>query len=70
MMNNIDYESLRRDLIDYFGTATNLYPLAILEVIKIETATNNELINIATNNGFNIEDYKIIQKNIKLNRDL
>jgi len=70
MINNIDYDRLRKDLIDYFGTATNYHPLAIFEIIRIENASNNELINIAINNCFDISNYEMFVKSNKLNRDL
>ena len=58
----IDYECLRNDLLCYFGGATKLYPMAIIDYCKVENATNNELIEIATNNGFDISNYKIYRK--------
>ncbi len=57
---NIDYESLRQDLIDYFGTAMTVgFGAAIIDISKVENASNEELINIAKQNGFNINDYVI-----------
>ena len=59
-MNNyeIDIERLRKDLIDYFGIAMfNGSPQAIIELSRVENATPSELINIAQNNGFDINDY-------------
>jgi len=70
MMNNIDYNSLRNDLIEYFGTALRIYPIAIIEISKIELASNSDLLEIAINNGFNISDYEILTKTNKLDRDL
>ena len=61
-MNNyeIDIEKLRRDLIDYFGTAMyNGSPQAQILLSKVENASPNELISIAINNGFDINDYVI-----------
>ena len=66
---NIDYESLRDDLIDYFGAACPFYPIALIDIIKVEKASDEELVNIAINNGFNLSDYEIIVKSNKLNRD-
>lgn len=57
-MSEIDFNLLRRDLIDYFGTAASYYPQALLEVSKIKSATNQELIKIAIANNFDLEDYK------------
>ena len=36
---NIDYEKLRKDLIDYFGSAIELFPASIMDVIRVENAT-------------------------------
>lgn len=58
MIQEIDIETLRKDLIDYFGTAIyTSSPLAIIELSKIENATNEELILIAQNNNFNLNKY-------------
>ena len=57
---NIDFERLRQDLIDYFGTAMTIgFGTAIIDISKIENASNEELINIAKQNGFNINNYVI-----------
>lgn len=57
---NIDFERLRQDLIDYFGTAMTIgFGAAIIDISKIENASNEELINIAKQNGFNINNYVI-----------
>ena len=55
----IDIEALRNDLIDYFGSATPMYPVAYADVIRIENASAQELINIAISNHFDLEDYKV-----------
>ena len=58
-MNEIDYEKLRNDLIDYYGTASyNGFPMAIIELSNVENASNDELINIALNNNINLNNYK------------
>ena len=58
MNDNIDYESLRQDLMNYFGTAIfNGNPLAIMELSKVERASWQELINIARENNININNY-------------
>ena len=55
---DIDIERLRKDLIDYYGTAAfNVAPQAILEVSKIERASARELIEIAEENRINIMKY-------------
>lgn len=58
-MNEIDYEKLRNDLIDYYGTASyNGFPMAIIELSDVENASYEELINIAIKNNFNLNNYK------------
>lgn len=54
---NINYEKLREDLKDYFGTAIKFMPMAIMELSKVESASNEELINIALKNGFDLNNY-------------
>ena len=56
---NFDFEKLRRNLIDYFGTAMSFHPMALMNISKIERATNEQLIEIALNNGFNLDDYLV-----------
>lgn len=65
---NIDIEGLRRDLIDYFGAATSIYPMAIMDVINIENADVYKLIEIAKSNGFDLNDYVIETYSKKLYR--
>lgn len=55
---NIDYEKLRQDLKDYFGTAIGFMPVAIMDVIRVENASEEELIQIAIQNGFNLSEYE------------
>lgn len=56
----IDIEALRRDLINYFGTAMSFNPMAVMDLTKVEKASPEELVDIAQDNGFNLEDYQII----------
>jgi len=56
---NIDIERLRQDLIDYFGSATPIYPVAIMDVIEVENADYYKLMEIANSNVFNLNDYII-----------
>ncbi len=58
-LENIDYEILRRDLIDYFGTAMfSGLPMAIMDLSRVENASYKELIEIALNNNFDLTDYQ------------
>ena len=61
---NIDIKKLNEDLIDYFGTAMyNASPLAMIELVKIEKASNQEIIQIAIDNNFDLNEYVIYTKN-------
>lgn len=54
----INIEKLRNDLIGYFGTALfNGNNMAIVDLSKIEQANDYELIEIAIQNGFNLNNY-------------
>lgn len=55
---NIDYEKLRKDLIDYFGSAMPYFGVAMIEVSNIERASNEELVRIANKNHFDLSKYK------------
>ena len=56
---NIDYEKLRADLIDYFGSAMFVgLPMAIMDLSNIETASYEELIKIAKKNKFDLTKYQ------------
>lgn len=55
----IDIDKLRKDLIDYYGTATSFNPVVYLDLIKIEKASDQELIDIAIKNNINLNDYII-----------
>lgn len=56
---NIDYEKLRGDLMDYFGSAIGLFSVAVMDVIKVENASYSELLEIADQNGFDLSNYKL-----------
>ena len=58
-MENIDFELLRIDLINYFGSATSFYPNAYMDVINVQNATYEELIAIAIENNFDLNNYII-----------
>ena len=55
----IDIETLRKDLIDYFGTAMQFNLMAIMDLTKVENASPEELVEIAQDNNFDLNDYKI-----------
>ena len=53
-MDDIDFGRLRSDLINYFGSATPEFEMAYADVVKVEMASDNELIMIAESNGFDL----------------
>ena len=58
MYNEIDYESLRQDLMNYFGTAiASGMPQAVIDLTRVENANDEELLNIARENNININNY-------------
>lgn len=56
-INDVDFDALRRDLIDYFGCATLIEPFAMSDVINVEGASDIELLNIINSTNLNINDY-------------
>lgn len=56
-MDNIDFERLREDLIDYFGTAMMQFPMAMMDLSKVENASCEELIMIARKCKFDLSKY-------------
>lgn len=59
-IDEIDFNRLRSDLINYFGTAViSASPLALADLSRVENADREELINIAMEIGLNLDNYKI-----------
>jgi len=58
----IDIDELRKDVIDYLGTAKSYNPTATYELGEAYNATDAEIVNIAINKGINIYDYEIKDK--------
>ena len=54
----IDYEKLRSDLIDYYGPAMMYNPMAVVELSEVENAANDKLVQIALQNGFDLNNYE------------
>lgn len=54
----MDYEKLREDLKDYFGTAMSFNPMAVIELSLVENASYDKLVEIAIQNGFDLSDYE------------
>lgn len=62
----IDIERLRNDLINYFGTATNFFKVAYIDLFEVQNASDEIVIKIAIDNNFDLNNYQIDDvKNIK-----
>ena len=59
-INDIDVETLRNDLINKFlGFAFMVSPVGFMDVAEVENATPEELVEIAINNGLDLENYLV-----------
>lgn len=57
---NIDFDLLRNDLLNYFySLAFTVNMATVLESDRVKKASNEELIIIAQENNFNLENYLI-----------
>lgn len=55
---HLDADKLKKDLKDYFGTAMfGGSPLAMMDMVQVEGASEDELVEIAKRNGFDVTDY-------------
>lgn len=58
-MSKYNLRKLRKDLIDYFGTAMNSgFSMAVIDLSDIEKMSDEELLNYAVKNGVDIEKYE------------
>lgn len=58
MRNDIDYERLRKDLMNDFEAAMFCdFPMAIVDLSDVERASHDELIKIAQENGYDLNKY-------------
>ena len=58
MERNIDTNRLRKDLIDYYGTASfNGFPAAFMDLSKIERMSDEELIRFALEKRVDLDKY-------------
>ena len=64
-MNNIDWEQLRKDLINFYegGFYVGGFGVAAMKAEEIKTASNEELLQEANELGVNLENYTIWQRN-------
>lgn len=55
---SIDIDRLRRDLKDYYGTAMfNASPMAVMDLSRIERASDTEIVEEAQKAGVDLTDY-------------
>ena len=59
----IDEEKLRNDLIDLIGPATTIYPVVTSDLVRAECADDEELVQMASSYGININNYEIDEDN-------
>ena len=56
----IDINRLRRDMKDYYGTAMfNGFPMAVMDLSKVERLSDRELVELAQENGVDLRKYII-----------
>ena len=56
----IDVDRLRDDLKEYFtGAYFCASPVALVDLIEVESMTDDKIIQIALQNGFDLDDYTI-----------
>ncbi len=54
----MDYKKLRKDLVDYYGSAmSGGFPMAMMDLAKVEKALDDELVRIAVEVGFDLNKY-------------
>ena len=54
----IDISRLRRDLEDYYGTAMfSGFPMAVMDLPKVERMSAQELVELAQKNGIDLRKY-------------
>ena len=46
------------DLIDYYGSAMSCNPMSVVELSDVQTASNAKLVQIAIQNGFDLNEYE------------
>ena len=56
----IDVNRLRRDMKDYYGTAMfNGFPMAVMDLSRVESMSDQELVELAHKNGVDLRKYII-----------
>lgn len=56
----MDYKKIRKDIIDYYGTAMfSGFPMAMMDISDVKRMTNEELLREAKRIGLKLVKYKI-----------
>ncbi|MBR3897720.1 MAG: hypothetical protein IKJ43_00380 [Bacilli bacterium] len=56
----MDIDRLRKDLEDYYTSAMYFVSkIALIDLTRVQNASDNEIIEIALENGFDLDDYKL-----------
>lgn len=55
----MDYKKLRKDLVDYYGSAmSGGFPMAMMDLAKVERMSEDKLVKTAKKLGFDLSKYK------------
>ncbi len=58
-MNDIDFNKLRKDLTDYYGTAAfSGFPAAMMDASRMSSASSQDLMREASKNGIDLNKYR------------
>lgn len=58
-MSDIDYNKLRKDLTDYYGTAAfSGFPAAMFDASRMSSASSQDLMREASKNGIDLNKYR------------
>lgn len=56
----IDIDRLRRDLMDYYGTAmSGGFPMAVIDLSRVQNASPEDLVSMALNANVDLLQYEV-----------
>lgn len=59
-MSKYNIRAIKKELMNYYGTAmTSGIPMAMMDLGKLEHLSDDELVELARQNGINIEEYNL-----------
>ena len=62
-INDINILRLRKDLEDYYlGIMFNVSPAALVDLSKLDRLSDEEICELAIENGFNLDEYNVNKK--------